>query len=101
VSTVCPLHDGHVGGTKDELAVKYNTLTRTIVSARKNDLSTWRGYFKTHHGQLYSMEVRLEYRARDDRAFSYPLFPPDVDWQTTIFDPSIVPAREACPSNSL
>ena len=63
------------GRWKDEyeLAVKKNSLTRTIVPARKRDLSTWKGYLKTRDGQLHSMEVRLEFRARDGRTLFYPL----------------------------
>jgi ubiquitin-protein ligase len=76
-----------------ELAAKRNSLTRTIVPARKHDLSTWKGYLKTRDGQLHSMEVRLEYRAKDGRTLFYPLFAPDVEWQTPINHPNIQPPR--------
>jgi ubiquitin-protein ligase len=82
-----------------ELAVKSNSATRTIVPAKKHDLSKWKGYLKTREGQLHSMEVRLEYRARPEhrgregRILFYPLFPPDVEWQTPIHHPNIQPPR--------
>jgi ubiquitin-protein ligase len=85
--------------TEYELAAKRNSTTRTIVPAKKHDLSTWKGYLKTRDGQLHSMEVRLEYRAhaehrgREGRMLYYPLFPPDVEWQTPIRHPNIQPPR--------
>ena len=76
-----------------ELAVKKNSLTRTIVPARRHDLSVWKGYLKTRDGQLHSMEVRLEYRARGGRTLFYPLVAPEVEWQTPIRHPNIQPPR--------
>jgi len=76
-----------------ELAVKKNSLTRTIVPASKHDLSVWKGYLKTREGQLHSMEVRLEYRARAGRTLFYPLVAPEVEWQTPIRHPNIQPPR--------
>ncbi|MGA2239485.1 MAG: ubiquitin-conjugating enzyme E2 [Candidatus Bathyarchaeia archaeon] len=76
-----------------ELAVKRNSVTRTIVPSRKHDLSTWKGYLKARDGQLHSMEVRLKYRAKDGRTLSYPLVAPEVEWQTPIRHPNIQPPR--------
>ncbi len=76
-----------------ELAVKRNSTTRTIVPARRNDLSCWKGYLKTQDGQLHSVEVRLEYRARDGRTLFYPLVAPEIEWQTPIRHPNIQPPR--------
>lgn len=80
---------------KDEydLAVKKNSSTRTIVPAKKGNLSVWKGYLKAADKQLHSMEVRLEYRAREGRTLFYPLFPPEVEWQTPIRHPNIQPPR--------
>jgi ubiquitin-protein ligase len=83
------------GRWKDEyqLAVKKNSPSRTIVPVRKHDLSTWKGYLKTPDGQLHSMDVRLEYRAKDGRTLFYPLMAPEVEWQTPIRHPNIQPPR--------
>jgi len=80
---------------KDEyaLAVTKNSPTRTIVPAKKGSLSVWKGYLKTPDRQLHSMEVRLEYRARDGRTLFYPLGAPQVEWQTPIRHPNIQPPR--------
>ena len=73
--------------------MKKNSPTRTIVPAKKGSLSVWKGYLKTTDTQLHSMEVRLEYRAREGRTLFYPLFPPEVEWQTPIRHPNIQPPR--------
>jgi len=75
-----------------ELAVRKNSATCTIVPARKGNLAVWKGYLKTSK-QLHSMEIRLQYRARDGRVLFYPLMPPEVEWQTPIQHPNIQPPR--------